>query len=535
MRCRSIEASDVPVSLDTLLVDPASIKLTPAVPFTFDPASRNLVLSAPSDGPIEVCYRIMSPLLTQPTFNRDLRYYATGRYARPTINQKRSDLLMAEDALFATPGLYKSGSITRGVTVGNRQSLFVNSNLNLQLDGQLTDNLFLSAVITDQNIPYQPEGNTQQLRDFDNVFIKLYNQDFDLILGDVVLTNPISDSYFLRYYKNVQGGRAAYRSNIGKWKSESTVGASAAKGRFASIQIEPIEGVQGPYRLRGPEGERFIIVLANSEKVYIDGELLRRGFNDDYVIDYNLGEVIFNNNVVITRFTRIRIDFEFIEQNYARSNLAFSQEFSTKDHEVYLSYYRERDNRNNPLNGPLSESAIESLQALGDQPGPIFVDGADSVRFTAERILYRKLDTLVEGRPYEVFEFSTDPEAAFFDVRFTEVGFNGGDYIIASGTSNGRIYEWVAPDRGVPQGNFAPVVQLAAPNHRQMVVAGSRSRVGRLHFEQEVALSDHDNNLFSELDSEDDIGVSWKGALGYDSLASLGRYQLSVLGDFEFN
>ena len=82
------------------------------------------------------------------------------------------------------------------------------------MDGKLDDNLFVSAVITDQNIPYQPEGNTQQIRDFDNVFIKLYNDKFDLTVGDIVLQQPENAGYFLRYFKNIQGAQFVTRVEI---------------------------------------------------------------------------------------------------------------------------------------------------------------------------------------------------------------------------------------------------------------------------------------------------------------------------------
>lgn len=422
------------------------------------------------------------------------------------------------------------------MTIGNRQNLFVNSSLNLALEGKLTEDLSISAVITDRNVPYQPEGNTQQLRDFDNVYIRLYNQWLDLKVGDVVLENPIANSHFLKYYKNVRGARASVTQKIGDhWTTKTTLAASAAKGRFASINVDPIEGVQGPYRLRGPNNERFIIVLANSERVFIDGKRLERGFQNDYVIDYNLGEITFNTNVVITRFTRIRVDFEFTEQNYGRSNLAFAQELNHDRHQVYLSFYREKDNRNNTLGFDFSESALDQLANLGDNVDVGFLSGVDSSGFIPERILYAKKDTLVDGQVFEVFEVSQDPDRAVFSLRFTQLGSNQGNYQLVAATSNGRTFEWIAPVNGIPQGDFEPVVQLAVPNQRQMTVLGSKSNFGKLRFNQELALSVRDNNLFSTFDDNDNQGIAWKAGIATDTLFSIGeQYHVTFFGDLEF-
>ena len=95
--------------------------------------------------------------------------------------------------------------------------------------------------------------------------------------------------------------------------------ASASKGKFTSPEIQTQEGVLGPYRLRGPNNERFIIVLANSERVFLDGRLLMRGYDYDYVIDYNQAEITFTTKHVITRNSRVKVDFEYSDQNYGRS------------------------------------------------------------------------------------------------------------------------------------------------------------------------------------------------------------------------
>ena len=158
--------------------------------------------------------------------------------------------------------------------------------------------------------PIRSRFNTQQLQDFDNVYIQLYNDNWSVKAGDVVLANTKSN--FLRYYKNVQGGQfsSTYALKNG-FKAETSLAGSVAKGRFGSVSVQPIEGVQGPYRVQGPKNERFLIILVGSEKVFIDGKQLKRGYDQDYIIDYNLAEITFTNRVVITQFTRIRVDYEF--------------------------------------------------------------------------------------------------------------------------------------------------------------------------------------------------------------------------------
>src|SRR5690606_2971291 len=192
-----------------------------------------------------------------------------------------------------------SGNLSRGISFGNSQNVFVNSSLNLQMEGQLTENLHIRASITDQNVPFQPEGNTQQVQDFDNVLLELYNEKMSLSAGDVVLHQRTSE--FLRYQKNVQG--LLFTSNylmLDNWKASSQVGLSIAKGKFASTSLQTMEGVLGPYRIKGPQNERFVIIMANSEKVFLDGKLLKRGFNYDYTIDYNQGEITFTTHVLLT-------------------------------------------------------------------------------------------------------------------------------------------------------------------------------------------------------------------------------------------
>src|SRR5690606_11672556 len=55
-------------------------------------------------------------------------------------------------------GLNTNGSISRGITVGNNQNLVTNSNLDLQIVGNLSDKVQIRASLQDSNVPLQNGG-----------------------------------------------------------------------------------------------------------------------------------------------------------------------------------------------------------------------------------------------------------------------------------------------------------------------------------------------------------------------------------------
>lgn len=464
-------------------------------------------------------------------------YDSAARFKDAVLYEQDINVAQREE-LFKTENITKTGSITRGISFGNRQDVFVNSSLNLQMEGKLTENVNLKAVISDTNIPFQPEGNTQNVQDFDNIYIQLYNDKWSLLAGDVVLQNKPSE--FLKFYKNVQGVQFTtnYTLNNG-FKAETSFAGSVAKGRFNSSTIEPLEGVLGPYKVRGPNNERFIIIIAASEKVFLDGVELTRGFSNDYVIDYNLGEITFTNKILITKFSRIRVDFEFSDQNYSRSIFNVNHFQANNSLDFSFNYYSEKDDRNRPLAFSLSQEDKIVLKNAGDDLDNAFTSRTDSVVFSPDIILYKKTSATDDvGLIHEIFKYSSSPDSAYFNVQFSEVGIGRGNYVLLNTTANGRIYEWISPVSGQLQSNYEPISLLKAPNQKSMFTLGGGWKINK-HDEVrvETAFSKNNLNLFSDLDSDDDKGYAYK--FGYKSanrdLSFLKEYKFNAEANYEYN
>ncbi|MFK7757031.1 MAG: hypothetical protein AB8B53_08890 [Flavobacteriales bacterium] len=405
----------------------------------------------------------------------------------------------------------KAGYISRGINVGNAQDLSVNSDLNLQLTGYLTEDLQLLASISDANIPIQPGGNSQTLQEFDQVYINVFNDRFSLTGGDYVLRSK--PSTYLFYLKRAQGANVTVdfstKSDI---KHQTMASAAVSKGKYARNIFNAIEGNQGPYRLTGAEGEAFVVVLAGTERVFIDGELMKRGEEFDYVIDYNSAELTFTPNQPITKDKRIQVEFQYSDRNYARSIFQVSDHLEGKRFKVYISAYSEQDAKNQSLQQVLDEDDKELLVNAGDDPLAATILAVDSTGFTPEGIHYELRDSLGFD---SVFVFSNNADLAVYSLGFSDVGQGNADYIQDGFTANGRVYVWVAPDvvdgELVRNGRFAPFVRLVSPKMQQVVAAGFESQLTKsLKLTTEASITNKDLNTFSNRDGGDDLGYSGK-------------------------
>lgn len=554
LRSRTLELSNDTIALDTLSIVPTGFSLTQngaildSTKFKLEWYSGKLIVDESLVGSsVEATYRVFPSLYSEKTFNKDPSVIQNIRNIPPNPFSYTVQKGTAQE-LFDLGTLSKSGSISRGVTIGNNQNLGVTSSLNLNLSGQLTPKIGIRAAITDNNIPFQPEGNTQQLQDFDQIYIQLYTDQTELTAGDFRIQRP--NSYFMSFFKRAQGLSIKHRFNINNRKKLNDVpgyfeviGSGAlSRGKFNRQIIQGVEGNQGPYRLRGAENETFIIVIAGTERVYIDGQLLTRGQEHEYIIDYNTAELTFTSKRLITKDSRIIVEFQYSERNYSRSLFHVGGDFEKDRVKVRFNIYSEQDGKNSLLNGDLSGNQLDLLQNIGDSLDLAIIPSVDSVGFSNDQVRYKKVDTTItiNGFPVyvpEVFIYSLNADSALYQVQFSDAGLGNGDYIQLQTSANGRVYQWVAPDSitGEQQGRYVPAQKIITPKMSQLFTLAAEYKVGKNgNVMVEGALSNTDLNRFSSVDNEDNLGYGVK--VKYDHVIPIGdssKWALKTGVDFE--
>ncbi|MCH2229793.1 MAG: hypothetical protein MK105_05560 [Crocinitomicaceae bacterium] len=513
LRSKIVASSDT-IQLDSLSIYPNSFevkcdgKVLSKDDYHLDYAASKLILLNNCGGKISTSYRVLPMDLSKTYAKRDTSLI----YSKEKGFRDRFLISNATSTtdIFGGAGLNKSGSISRGISFGNNQDLGVNSSLNLELSGQIAPNLKLLASVSDDNLPIQPEGNTNTLREFDQVFIQVYNDRFKMIAGDFWLKKP--QGYFMKYNKRAQGLTIDYKwttDTLKLWKTQ--VSGALSKGKFQRQIIQGIEGNQGPYRLKGAENEPFIIILSGTEKVYIDGKLMERGQEYDYMINYNTSEVTFTARNQITKDSRIVVEFQYSDQNYPRSLFQTSTTFNSKNGKFWLNAYSEQDAKNQSLQQDLTIEQKRQLSEIGDTLSLARISSIDSTGYFDNQILYKLVDSLGID---SVLVYSVNPDSAIYRATFEYVGAGNGDYVFEDFNALGKVYTWVFPTGGVSQGDYAPSRLIITPKQRQMVTAGVNINLGQfLNLESELAYSKNDINTFSRFDTKDDNSFAGRAKL----------------------
>ncbi|MCB5251346.1 MAG: hypothetical protein RBR69_08660 [Candidatus Cloacimonadaceae bacterium] len=399
-------------------------------------------------------------------------------YEKVDISDSISIISSKPKSQWFNPGskLEISGSKTFAISFSESGETDLLQSLYVNLDGELAKEVFITAQLSDSQSKLSPEGDSKELSSLDQVFIRVYGKRWELGMGDLEL--EYKDSRYLKYHTKIEGLSAAYE---GKHRVQAAF--SAGGGKSAMMQMQIVDGKQGPYYLVANDSQRSFIIVAGTENIYLDGNLLERGL--DYYIDYAEGSVMFRRLVSSTN--TVNAWFQYSDENYRQSSyftsakVQLSERFSIFHHLVHQS-----DSKDNPLLYSFSEADLDSLAMAGDSP--VLSDG---VMETGSGDYIQLLDP--QGQVY--YEYAPGDSSAVYNVVFSYMGPGNGDY---EEFSRGR-YRWV----GQGNGSWLPIKKLIAPTNRSNIELGLLWQGDVWQSGFDTMYSHNDQNTLSFRDDQD--------------------------------
>ncbi len=391
------------------------------------PATTDSLTSAPEHVLVMVNYEFL-PVPVPP--RRDLRPVS----APPDLSADaaKRGLFASADATteWRSGNLQVSGSKTVQVSSGSRREMTVDQNLRLTIMGQLTPDIAVRAFLSDDNLPVVPEGNTEELRDIDKVLVELTASSWNATLGDFVARRQ--GTTFGNYRRILQGfSLEAHPGN-----TEFEVLAGSPRGLYRTLQIRGQEANQGPYYLGGSGSAGNLFIVAGSERVTLDGEVLKRGADRDYIIDYITGTVTFTYRQLVTAESTIVVEFEEGEGPYGRTvvgggaGVKFQVPLLDVPGRVGARVIRERDDPKRLRTGELGEDDEAILRAAGDDLRQAMAGGVTPTETGAGE--YDQ--DILGGKTIYVF----NENGGDFDLVLFYVGPGEGDYDLDRLTAIGQ-------------------------------------------------------------------------------------------------
>ncbi len=426
------------------------------------------------------------------------------------------EVVVRPETQAVSPSLVFGGTKSVSFSTGTNRGSQLDQSLEATVEGKLTPTISVRAMLSDNNLPIQPEGNTEELEYFDRVFVEVEGPRARAAVGDISLVNRTSTfSPLVRQLRGFSGG--AWTS-----RGRANLAGAQTKGEFRSVTFRGTTGLQGPYPILSPARTSNEVIIAGTERVSIDGLRAERGPNRDYVIDYDAGSITFTPRRLITSDTEIAVDFEGTAEDFSRATLLGAAERVQLGGGVAMSvlYAREADDQGDPKSVSLSEDDIDVLEAAGDDANAAITGGVTATDPGAGNYVLVPADT-VAGTP-AFFRF--DELVGNFQVSFVEVDANTGDYRRAGISSRGTPYfEFVGADAG----SYVVGRRLPLPTSNDVATARIGRETGPFTFDAEWNVSEHDANLFSSLDDGDNVGNAGQVRAG---LESSGDWRFGISG-----
>jgi hypothetical protein len=400
-------------------------------------------------------------------------------------------------------GITFSGLKSVSVEVGKNRAASLEQTLDLTIRGRVAGDVEVAAMVSDRRLPFEPDGSSRELEDLDRLSLSIRSSRAEATMGDFFLEGL--PGQFARLSRHLEGVRGNARAGGALWN----VAAANAKGEKRTVEFRGEEGRQGPYALASRSHSSDAAgVVAGSEVIWLDGARLKRGADDDYVIDYGAGAVTFTVRHPITAQSRIAVDFEASASRYRRSLYAATTQGGREGGgSWFASYVNEGDDSKHPLGAELSAEDRAALSQLGDSASVALPSG---VRYAGPGRGSYAWDVSDPAHPHWVY---LGPSHGDYEVEFAGVGPGRGEYADTLATDGARFYRY----RGQNLGSYVPGRAVAVPSSKKLLDLGGAARLfGALALEGEVARSGFDENALSTRDDGDNNGTAARFAARLD-------------------
>jgi len=369
---------------------------------------------------------------------------------------------------FSEHGLYISGSKRIGFSVGDGGGL--EQGTRISVEGMAAPGITVSGSITDRNLT---AGSSSELvSQLDRIFFVIDGGSWRARLGDMDWARGNGETGPLSWRREVSGIDAE-----GDISESITIGAGYGTSGDSRQRIvfNTDEGIQGPYNVSsGWE------VVPGSEKVWLDGQLMRRGSTEDYQMEYTAGLITFTARRLIRNDSRVEITFFQRGDGFRKDLVTAFAEYSRSGLEIEFMGFLSEDNRESPLGFLLTEEAVAVLSEAGEDPTDAWLDGASNVgqgngSYTLDSLEHYVYVGLNQGD---------------WDVIFGRPPSGNGDYIFDSSLGG---YLWA--DSG--GGTHLPRQYIQIPQGYSTGGFSAGYTSGSIEMELEAAFSERTGNLYN--------------------------------------
>ena len=328
----------------------------------------------------------------------------------PELNLESIEILSKKERPYSgnsdsESNIYSSGSIFRQLSVSPLGGSDFTGGLQMQLNGKLTKNMMVSGILTDQDLPIQPEGTTRELEELDQVYLMVTHPNYSVDAGDIIYEEKINNSNNIN--RKLVGLKNHYK--VGQWSGSGVYAGS--KGNYTTLEMKGRDGNQGPYQLTGSNGNRDIIVLSGTEKVWVDGIQLIRGQNHDYTIDYSLGEIRFTPKVLIHADSDLFIEYQYSDFEYQKgfSGGSLKRNFG-KSSFLTFGFFKESDQFNKNDWSQDIQDSLSATESGNIQISTVIPDDEGDYIFSGDRYEYSPDE---ENQPRYAITFEFDPYGSY--------------------------------------------------------------------------------------------------------------------------